>query len=290
MQNKILILITTIFFISLTAICYAEDNNLFSFIAYYYQSKGSRWHNILTINNDWTAEYYRPDNIYSDKNFYLPGKATGKIPVEIANKILANLRDFKFDSNQKPHPLSITHQSLLVIRNLSGKIIEQPYPDEQHLELLPAYNEIEEVFLQAIQYINEHGNTAYISFEANATLDDERFVTFTFKIINTGNTAITIENLYNMDKFASSFYSKTGVGPRYNKNNTILLNANFDLKQEIIQFIPNEPLLMEFLSKEPVTSGPLSFSIALKIKEVNDSGEEICIFTTGSVVVSFDLN
>ena len=287
---RLALFIKIIIIFALIPNCKVEDTNLFSSIKYYYSAKGSWGHNLLSINSDWSAEYLRLDSFYDKNSFYQPGRARGKVPPEIANKILACLQNFTYNPDQKPNYLSNRHRSLFVFTNSVGIEIEQPYPDEQHLELLPAYNEIEELFLQAIQYINEHGNTTYISFEANATLDDKRFVTFTIKINNTGNTAITIENMLNMRELASSFYSKTGVGPRYDKNNTILLNANFDVKQEIIQFVPGEPLLLEFVSKEPINSrGEVSFCIVLHIKEVNDSGEEIATFVTGSIVHKFDL-
>ena len=267
--------------------CYAEDAD-FDFILYCYNAKGSWEYNYLLIYSDWTAEYLRTDNAYDYDDFFVLGRAAGKIPLEIANQILAILQNFKFDPNQKMNPLAIRPISLLAIKNLAGQIIEQPHPDEEHQELLQAYDELEELFLQSIEIIKNHGNTTIISFEAEATLDDNRFVTFLLKITNTGNTAINIENIFNLPFFAFLCYDKNGSDIRYNNENTILLNSNFDIKQEILKFSPNKPLQMEIKSKEPVNLERLAFTITLQIKEVTDSGDKITTFTTRAVVVYFD--
>ena len=272
----------------LSSNCYAEDAD-FDFILYCYDSKGSWEYNYLLINSDWTAEYLRTDNFYDYNNFYLPGRASGKIPKEIANQILASLQNFKFDPNQELPPLGVRSYSLLAIKKLSGQMIEQPHPDEEHQELLQAYDELEELFLQSIEIIKKHGNTTIISFDAEATLDDNRFVTFLIKITNTGNTAINIENIFNLPYFAFLNYDKTTSSLKYNNKNTILLNSNFDIKQEILKLSPNEPLHMEIKSQEPVNLEKLAFTIALKIRELTDSGDKITAFTTRAVVVYFDL-
>ena len=262
---------------------------MFNFILYCYNAKGSWEYNYLLIYSDWTAEYLRTDNFYDYDNLFFLGRAAGKIPLEIANKILASLQNLKFDLNQKMNPLASRPKSLLAIKNLAGQIIEQPHPDEEHQELLQTYDELEELFLQSIEIIKKHGNTTIISFDAEATLDDNRFVTFLIKITNTGNTAINIENIFTLPHFAFLCYDKNGSDLRYNNKNTILLNSNFDIKHETLKFSPNEPLHMEIKSNEPVNLERLAFTIALKITEVTDSGDKITTFTTRAVVVYFDL-
>ena len=273
----------------LTPNCYADDTNLFSPICYRFLSEGSWGYNLLIINNDLTAEFLRIDST-DKKNIYLPGRARGTVPIEIANKISASLQNYEFDPNQKPHPSEHMFPSVFEILTVSGQIIRQPCPDIQHQEQLPSYNELVNLFNQVIQYLKDHGSTTFISSESSVIVDDKKFVTFTIKLTNIGNTAITIENLLNMGHLASSYYKETGVGPIYHKNNINILNANFDVKQEILKFVPGEPLYLEFVSKNPINaSGGVSFSILLEIKEVNDLGKEIEKFVTNSVVYKFDL-